>query len=108
MYFQVGEKPDFDYEKQQNYTVAIRAHDRGEPSFTVDFNVVVVVTDANEPPYDLRLSGKMLHLSYLYVMNMPQTSLETNGVTIILAVLQRRYRVRNRSLWVRCGKSLGK
>lgn len=46
-----------DYERVQQYTVGVIVVDNGDPSLSASMNIVVHITDANDPPTDLKLSG---------------------------------------------------
>lgn len=45
------------YEKKKSYKVYIRCLDSGNPPLSVGKIVQIHVTDVNEPPYDITLSG---------------------------------------------------
>lgn len=46
-----------DYERVQQYTVEVMVVDNGDPSLTASTNIAIHITDANDPPTDLKFSG---------------------------------------------------
>ena len=57
LYLQVTSAAELDYEKQKTHEITIRATDNGNPSLHFDKVFTVDVTDVNEAPYLVKLTG---------------------------------------------------
>lgn len=62
----VGTKRPLDYEAVSEYTLQIVTTDSGSPSFSFTGTVLITVTDINEAPDNISLSGNMVRCLGLF------------------------------------------